>query len=385
MTQFDYVKSFVELSYAGNFSHELNADFSEEKVKAEFTISQLNQNWLAYLHEQFFIDVKHWTCLPALGMVKVLQEIADQESMNLLLPTPFDYPELLLLSSDKSNVHLLHSSAENHWKISPDQLENWCQEHEELCSSTFIYLPKPISGLAWKAGELKRLAEIAKSNKLILVREASMFTPAEESFFHFLPDSALIYINPYQDFNRSDWQFGYLMQPRLMKAQLNRLNEKLTGEYAPTQKAVWAMHLWLKSSSSQLSLLTKWEHVVAALRKEARELLHVTKLIISPGNHGIRLLLNFENYRVALGRKELFSIEAACAKIEDLCGVKLEPASRLGLAPNTLVAVMYLSNVGALDWLEDSEENIDGSFLYKHFWNCIDGAQKLAKFLNQLD
>jgi len=170
-----------------------------------------------------------------------------------------------------------------------------------------------------------------------------------------------------------------------MKVQLNNLNERLKGECVPARVAIMALQLWMKSSSSQRSLLVKWEKVVASLRKEVQELVHTSKLIISPADQGIALLLNFENYRVALGRKGLFSIDTICDEIKNTYGVKLESGSRLGLAPNTLVAVMYLSNVGDLDWLEASEERVDGSFLYKHFWNCIDGAQKLAKFLNQLD
>lgn len=384
MSQFEYVKETFELPFAGDFKRILEVNFVENTEQDSHSSSQINAYWLAYLHEQFFIDIKQWDCTPVAGMPEVLERIVADKNAYLLVLTPFDYPEFLDLTTNNPNVHLLHTSAENHWKVSAEQLEAWCIEHASICTETFVYLPQPVSGLTWKAGELKRLAEIAKRYELCMVREASMQTPAEESFFHFLPNSSWIYINPYKGFEKADWQFGYLMEPKRLQAKRPQSTHSNSKVRVLNHQEIGALWLWMENLEKQVALLKKWETVLQSLRKEVSELLQAGRLIISPGNQHISMLLNFEKYRVTYGRMELFSMDMICAEIEKGCGVRLQPGTKLGFAPNTLVAVMYLSNIDALDWLEATDAKVDATFLYKRFWNCIDGAQKLMKYLNTL-
>lgn len=184
-----------------------------------------------------------------------------------------------------------------------------------------------MSGISWKAFELKRLAEIALNFPLICSRETFLHTTAEESLFHFLPNSSICYINPFQSFRRATWKKGIVSLPKDLDKE----------------------HFFEKQ---------EWDLFCLDINE-----------------------LDF--YIFSLSWKSIFSNYDICEEIQHACGVQLVPSSHLGLSPNTLVANMGLSNIGSLHWVEFVENyKVDPSFLYKHFWNCIDGAQKLMKYLN---
>jgi len=342
--------------------------------------------WKEYLYQQFFVEPKNSKFSPIKGIVGFMQALARSERVELVLITPFDYPEFKELADSYQKAHLLHTSSANNWKITPEQLDQWCLENEVSAKGALVYLPKSLSGVSWKAGELKRLAEIARKFDLVFIREEFMHTPAEESLFHFLPHSSLIYMNPFHSFRGSSWHMGNLNIPKVMDMEL--IIAKCDWEsllHDASELDTLMLQVWMEEYSEHTLILNRWNDITSGLRKEVNELLRATKLKFSSADQGISLLLDFEGYRVPFGRKEIYTNSAICREIQNGCGVQLVPGSQLGLSPNMLVASMGLSNIGSLNWIEEVENvKVDASFLYKHFWNCIDGVQKLTKYLNAL-
>lgn len=380
MAQYAYDKEAVALPFAGDFLQgieEIDAQLEEQSR------AMLYEQWLDFLRNQFFIDKKDWSWTPLHDIFSFIKQLMNESDQHLLLLSPFDKPEFSSFLTRSKRVHSLHAEEVHHWKLSPDRLEKWCKENDSVAQETWVYLPAPVGGVDWKTGELKRLAEVAKTYGLRFLREESMDTAAEESLFHFLPKSAYIFIHPYHSFQPANWQFGFFMWPKASNVPSLLSSDKIQSAQ-PDSLAVKRMQEWLKSYPQQYQLKFKWNVIAQSLKKELHELLQASKLEVSLGEKGRTLVLNFENYRVIFGRRDLFTIDAICAEIERNSGIKLQSGHSLGLPPNTLIAVMYLGNVDSLDWLAKAEIKPDASFLYKHFWGCIEGAQKLMRYLNSL-
>ena len=380
MGQYVYDKEVVVLPFAGDFLHVIE-EFKEQAE--EQSLALLQEQWLDYLKNHFFIDKKDWSCQPMHDIFSFLKQLMVDSDQHLLLVSPMDRPEFSSFLNRSKHVHSLHAKAAHNWKLGPDMLENWCRENELIAQDTWVYLPSPVSGVDWKTGELKRLAEVAKAYSLRFLREESMETAAAESLFHFLPGSAYIFIHPYQTFQPAKWQFGFFMWPKASNVSALLSSGKLQSAQ-PDSLSLNLMREWLNRYPAQSELKFKWNAVAQLLKKELHELLQASRLEVQFGDKGRTLVLDFEYYRAAFGRKDLFTIEAICEEIEKGSGVKLHSGASLGLAPNTLIAVMYLGHFDSLDWLEKADIKPDASFLYKLFWVCIEGAQKLMRYLNTL-
>ncbi|MHB1277292.1 MAG: PLP-dependent aminotransferase family protein [Bacteroidia bacterium] len=344
------------------------------------------------LYEDFFKhhiskNLAENTLIPVLHKEDLVATLLGRTDWQLVWISPVEDPELLRIASLKEYNHFIHSKEENGWKLSPDQLDTWCKQNSQLVSKSILYLPRPLADNVWKAGEFKRLCEVANKHGVYFLREEYGSTRSDESLLHFYPEKSFVFYNPLFGTNGAGWGLGCLILPQngawnTIWTQLTHLENKplISG------LEISALRTYFEEYEAIEALHANWERVLVGLRKEIYELLSVSKLKFKKSQSGNSIFIDFDAYRSHFGRRGAYNSSDLCKRIFQDSKVKLVPGSEVGCPPGTLVAVMFLTNIEDLDWFfEVSAKHVDTSFLYKQCWNCIDGAQKLMRYLNSLE
>lgn len=383
---FNYSKSTLALPFPNAYASEFYDHFQNSDKTDSITMKTLIRMYTDLIKVHFSTSLNESQILPLVGKYEVLSTILNEATWNVLWLSPVDDPNLIQLQSNSKNSHFLYARSDEGWNISVDQLDDWCRSNEDRVENTLIYLSNPVAGKEWLPGELKRLCEVATKHRLFLFREEFLETRGQQSLLYFYPERSIVYMNPFCGSAGESWGLGCLVLP--FEGFLSGvLLDKFESEPQIKVNGLSSMALLplFSNYKNMVHLRRKWNVIMRLLTNEVYELLLPSKLKFHKPDVGNSFFLNFEEYRLHFGRKAVFNSKILCQKIYEESGIKLLPGSALGCTPGTLVAGMYLSNFDDLRWIETVEiESMDTSFLYKHCWNCIDGAQKLTRYLTAL-
>lgn len=384
---YNYTRSNLPLPLPPSFISSFSSRLTGKEAANSGSPGSLIPLYKDFFNHQFSKDLAENTLIPALHKEDLIATLLGRPDWHLVWISPVEDPDLLKIASVKEHHHFIHSKEDNGWKLSPEQLDTWCKENSQLVSKAILYLPRPLSDNVWKAGEFKRLCEVANKHGVYFLREEYGSTRSDESLLHFYPERSFVFYNPLFGTNGAGWGLGCLILPQ--NGAWNTIWNQLANQDAKpliSGLEISALRTYFEEYADIEALHNNWEKVLVVLRKEIYELLSVSKLKFKKSQSGNSIFIDFDAYRSHFGRRGAYNSVDLCKRIFQDSRVKLVPGSELGCPPGTLVAAMFLTNLDDLVWFpEVAARNIDTSFLYKQCWNCIDGAQKLMRYLNSLD
>lgn len=386
-TPYNYTQASLPLPLSPSFIAAFSARLTGKDAARSASPASLIPLYKDFFNKQYSKDLAENTLIPALHKEELVAALLGRTDWQLVWISPVEDPELLKLSTVKDQLHFIHSKEENGWKLSPEQLDTWCKENSQFVSKSILYLPKPLADNVWKAGEFKRLCEVAGKHGVYFLREEYVSTLADESLLHFYPERSFVFYNPFYGTNGAGWGLGCFILPQ--NGAWNTVWNQVTHQDTKPMISgleISALKTFLDKYAEIESVHTNWEMVLGGLRREVYELMSTSKLKFKKSQVGNSVFLNFDAYRSQFGRMGIYNSADLCKRVFQDSKVKLVPGSELGCPPGTFVAAMFLTNIEDLDWFpEAAGRRVETSFLYKQCWNCIDGAQKLTRYLNSLD
>lgn len=386
-TPYNYTQANLPLPLPPTFLSSFSSRLCGKEAAQSASPTSLIPLYENFFNRHFEKNLAENTLIPAMHKEDLVATLIGRTDWHLVWISPVEDPELLRIPSAKEQLHFIHSKEENGWKLSAEQLDTWCKENGHLLSKSILYLPKPLSDNVWKVGEFKRLCEVARKHGVYFLREEFGNTRSDESLLHFYPEKSFIFYNPLYGTNGAGWGLGCLILPQ--NGAWNTIwNQVSNQETKPLISGleICALRTYFEEYAEIESLHASWERILLGLRKEIYELLTVSKLKFKKSLVGNSVFIDFDAYRSQFGRKGVYNSTDLCKRIFQDSKVKLVPGTDLGCPPGTLVAAMFLTNLNDLDWfLELTEKAVDTSILYKQCWNCIDGAQKLMRYLNSME
>lgn len=268
-----------------------------------------------------------------------LQMVLD---CDLILPAPswVSYaPQAKLLGK---RVHWLPCRAEDGWKLSAQTLQQHCQNHPDKTQLLILNSPNNPSGACFSENELKSLASVARTNRLIILSDEIYselhFSGQHQSIARYYPEGSIISNGISKWAGAGGWRLGFFSFPRELRAVLELMtvlaSETYTSVSAPIQMASIRA---FEDSTDLLDYIHACRHIMRYIGEQFHARLTDIGLHLEKPQGGFYVLVDFEPYRSALERNGIHNAQSLCEKMLEHNGVAALPGNDFGLEQGYLL------------------------------------------------
>lgn len=314
---------------------------------------------------------------------------------DLVIPTPswVSYsPQARIVGR---HVYWVPTSPDNFWRMSPDQLEKICRTDPEKPRIAILNYPSNPTGYTYPLERLKKLAQVARKYKVILVSDEIYgllhFKDQHVSIARYYPEGTIISSGLSKWCGAGGWRLGTFSFPEsldwLYRAMTIVASETYTSTSAPIQHAAITAFMGGKDI----------DHYLFQSRRILRALAHyATKRFKDihmevPMPHGAFYLFpDFGIYRKALEGKGIFTSVELCNTLLEETGVAMLPGYEFGRDPLELTARIALVDFNGEEALraasnDYSNKNIDDLFVQKYAPKLTEAFIRLSEWFRAMD
>ncbi len=272
---------------------------------------------------------------------------------DLVIPTPawVSYaPQARIIGRQ---IHWIHTSASDGWRLDPGQLEAICREDPDRPRIVILNYPSNPTGLTYDQAALEALADVARRYRVVLLSDEiyGELHHANEhvSIARFYPEGTIVSGGLSKWCGAGGWRLGTFTFPRsmawLLGAMSSVASETYTATSAPIQYAAvrafgggMRIERYLWSSRRILDALGRW--CVARLETAG--------ITVAPPAGAFYLFPDFTSHRDALRARGLTTSGALCDHLLEETGVAILPGADFGRPPEELTArIAYVDFDGA--------------------------------------
>lgn len=281
-------------------------------------------NRLQYAAEQILVS-----CGGKQSFYNLAQALLN-EGDEVIIPAPYwvSYPDMVLLA-DATPV-VINTSIEQHFKISPEQLEAAITPKTRLF---VINSPSNPSGMAYSAGELKALAAVLKNYPDILIATDDMYEHilwSKEPFANIvmtnpeLYDRSIVLNGVSKAYSMTGWRIGYAAGPAVLIKAMKKIQSQSTSNPSSISQA--AAEAALNGDQSCISGMLK-----AFQQRHDRVVDSLNKIDGIECLKGDGTFYTFANFSGFMQRFEQINNDIELAEfIIEKTGVALVPGSAFG-------------------------------------------------------
>lgn len=282
----------------------------------------------------------------------------------------------------------------DNWMLSPEKLELICRADPYRPRVVILNYPNNPTGATYTLQELKDIARVARKHQVILISDEIYglihHKGQHVSISRFYPEGTIISSGLSKWCGAGGWRLGTFTFPaslnRLLEAMAAVASETFTSTSAPIQyAAITAFHgnteidKYLVYSRKILGALGR--HISAQMRKK--------NITLPQPEGGFYLFPNFEYYREALNRKDIFTSVEMCERILEDTGVAMLPGKDFGREPEELttrIAYVDFNGAKALDAAMEHapDKPLNGKFLNNHCHRLIKANELLLSWFESL-
>lgn len=262
---------------------------------------------------------------------------------DLVIPTPawVSYaPQAKIIGRQ---VRLLPTRREDEWRLSPEGLEQLCQEDLGRPRLVVINYPSNPTGATYRLEELRSLAKVAAKHRVLLLSDeiyGELHHKGQHvSIARFYPEGTIVSSGLSKWCGAGGWRLGTFLFPPtmrwLLQAMASAASETYTSTAAPIQHAsVTAFErgpeidTYLGHSRRVLGALGRWIH---------RRLTGVNLDCAKPTG-AFYLFPDFSAHAEALARRGITTSRQLVDVLLDQTGVAILPGSDFGREPSELTA-----------------------------------------------
>ena len=302
---------------------------------------------------------------------------------DLVIPTPswVSYsPQARIVGR---HVYWVPTSPDNYWRMSPDQLENICRADPEKPRIAILNYPSNPTGYTYPLDRLKKLAQVARRYKVILVSDEIygllQYRDQHVSVARYYPEGTIISSGLSKWCGAGGWRLGTFSFPDslrwLHRAMTIVASETYTSTSAPIQYAAVTA---FSGGTDIDQYLFQSRRILKALARYARERLKEIGVDVPMPQGAFYLFPDFGIYRESLAERGIATSVELCNAILEETGVAMLPGYEFGREPAEMTARIALVDFDGEEALRAAagdygERELDDEFI-KRFAPKITGA-----------
>lgn len=314
---------------------------------------------------------------------------------DLIIPTPswVSYaPQAKIIGR---NVHWVPTVKENDLRLSPDMLEEICIKDPDKPRIAILNYPANPTGVTYPIERLKRLAEVARKYRVVLVSDEIYgllhHNNQHVSVARFYPEGTIISNGLSKWCGAGGWRLGYFSFPSGLRWLHNAMavvaSETFTATSAPIQYAAITA---FDGGSFLEDYLGRARRVLKVILRYI--MVRFDKLNIAyPHPQGAFYIFpDFGYYKARLNEKGIFTGKQLCERVLDDTGVAMLPGTDFGRPPEEFSArIAYVDFDGAeamraADELFCDEKHNQEHFVKQHCPKIVTAVERLGNWLLEL-
>jgi len=347
----------------------------------------------SFHREKDQVDVKPECVLVGPGSKELMFLLQLVFYGDIIVPTPcwVSYtPQARILGR---TVHLIHTTFERRWRITPDQLEDHLAGERDAYKPRILVLNYPGNpeGGEYAEGDLKRLARIAAKYELIVLSDEIYgqlnYDGAHVSMARYYPEGTIISSGLSKWCGAGGWRLGTFAFPKelgwLLESMASVASETYTSVCAPIQYAAVrafrggiAIERYLWHARRILRTLGDW----------CRERLTRAGVRIQQPQGGFYLFLDFSPLADSLAARGIRTSDALCERLLEDTGVAILPGRAFERPPQELSARLAFVDFDGCRALAASETipldaPLPERFIQEQCADVIRAVDKLSEWL----
>jgi aspartate aminotransferase len=350
---------------------------------------------VAHFHRQKDnIDIKPNNVLIGPGSKELMFILMLVYYGDLILPTPcwVSYaPQAKIIGR---NIKLIHTSFENKWRITPDQLNDFLLSENDQYKPRLLVLNYPSNpdGGTYLPDELKKIAAIARKHEMIILSDEIYgqlhFKGQHISIARFYPEGTIISSGLSKWCGAGGWRLGTFAFPTdfdwLINAMAAVASETYTSVSAPIQYA--AVRAFRGGILIERYLLHV-RRILSHLGDRSIKILREAGIQVHSPDGAFYLFLDFSPLSTKFKKTGITGSKKLCEKLLQEAGVAILPGEAFQCPPEELTARMAYVNFDGAKVLSMSEtiplsENLPKDFADNYCISVIQAVQKIADWVN---
>ena len=315
---------------------------------------------------------------------------------DIILPTPcwVSYgPQAKIVGR---NFKLIHTSIENKWRLTPEQLEAFLVNEKDQYRPRILILNYPSNpdGCSYSVGDLEKIARIARKHEMIVLSDEIYGQLHHEgshvSIARYYSEGTIISSGLSKWCGAGGWRLGTFAFPPdfdwLADAMADVASETFTSVSAPIQYAA------VRAFQGGIEIERYLYHVRRILSFIA---VRITKTILDAGirthypDGGFYLFIDFSEFSDRLKKAGIEDSTELCERILQDTGLAILPGSAFHRAPSELCARLAYVNFDGAKALAASEtvpldEDLPEDFGEKYCPAVFEGIQKMVDWVKKI-
>ena len=316
---------------------------------------------------------------------------------DLVIPTPtwVSYaPQAQIIGR---HVRFLPTSPRNGWKMTTDQLEELCSSDPRRPRLLILNYPNNPTGGTYSELELKRLAEVARRYRLILLSDEIYgklhHEGAHRSIASFYPEGTIFSSGLSKWCGAGGWRLGLFIFPPglrwLQDAMAAVASQTYSSASAPIQYAAVRA---FEDDPEIDRYLDRSRGVLRSLGRHLTSRLTAAGIRVARAQGGFFLFADFRGKARQLRAKGIRTSPVLCERLLEETGVAILPGAVFGRPPDELTArISYVNFDGgrALEAVARTESTgssgeLDEAFLREYCGECLEAVQRLCEWVDEL-
>jgi aspartate aminotransferase len=310
---------------------------------------------------------------------------------DLVIPTPswVSYaPQAHIIGR---HVRWLPTRPVDYWQLTAEELKKLCEQDPGRPRIVILNYPANPTGRTYRIEELKKLAEVAQENQVILLSDeiyGELHHDGQHcSIAKFYPEGTIISSGLSKWCGAGGWRLGTFVFPPNLRKLLNALSVVASETYTSTSAPIqFAAVRAFQGGIFIERYLWNARRILKTLGNYLTNLLQSADISVSDPHGAFYLFPDFKKYRKKLIQKKIKTSRELCERLLMEAGVAILPGEVFGRPPEELTArLSYVDFDGAraLAAAEQipSHESLSEEFLQRYCGHTIKAINRICEWL----
>lgn len=312
---------------------------------------------------------------------------------DLVIPTPswVSYsPQAVIIGR---RVNWVKTHQENDWRLTPEELESICAVDPDRPRIVVLNYPANPTGATYTTAQLKKLAEIARKYKVILLSD-EIYGELHHSGQHvsiarFYPEGTIISSGISKWCGAGGWRLGMFVFPESLRWLLDAMaivaSETFTATSAPIQYAAVEA---FKANPEIDRYLQDARRILRVVGRTLHARLSEFHVFAPRPQGGFYLFTNFSFYKDSLVHRGILNSHQLCEQLLEDTGVALLPSYDFGRPSDELTARMSYVDFDGEEALrlareEYAQQQLNGRFVEQICGDMLESIQLIGEWLQR--
>lgn len=315
---------------------------------------------------------------------------------DIILPTPCWVSYVPQAKIIGRNVKLLHTKAENKWKLTAEQLREFLESENDKDRPRLIVLNYPANpdGETFGETELKKIADVAREYEMLILSDEIYgqlhFEGNHISIARFYPEGTIVSSGLSKWCGAGGWRLGTFSFPKNFEWLLNPMaavaSETFTSVSAPIQYAAISA---FKGGIAIERYLANARRILKQLAEKSVSILQQGDVNVIMPSGAFYLFIDFAKHQSKLNEKGITNSVELCKKLLEEAGVAILAGSAFMRPENELSARLSFVNFDGSRALAMSEtiplnEKLPDDFAEKWCKPSLDAMHAIVNWVNEL-